>query len=223
MGKELVKIKGDNNNIILFLDDRAPFTEVIDVLSSTILEALPLLSSNSIIINLGERKDLHPLLDDIVQKFKRLNLNLNKIVIDFEQKTNNQKDRTIGLEKDLSSITLLRRTVRSGQKILSEGDVIVFGDINPGGEVGATGNVTVLGEVRGVVHAGTRGDVNAYIVAYNLKPLQLRIANYIIRGEDLLKKLKGDLIQKVKIIYIDNGEFKVTSDFSIVREVSNDS
>ncbi len=215
---DLVKIKGNNNNIVLFLDDKAPFEEVVNTLFSMLSEALPLLSSNDIVINLGERKGLNPYLDNVIQKFKSLNLNLTRIIIEFnETKEGTTQNREISLEKD-SGITVLRKTVRSGQKVVNEGDIIVFGDVNPGGEVISTGNVTILGDVRGVVHAGAKGNNKAYIVAYNLYPLQLRIGNYMIRGEDLSKKI-GENINQVKIVYVDNGSFKITSDFFIMREV----
>ncbi len=223
MGDELVKIKGDNNRIVLFLNDKEPFEKVSDALFSILQEVMPVLSSNTIIINLGKREGLNPYLDNIIRKFEALNINLEKIVINTNMTSSQIHPGQNLSQKDNSSISILRKTVRSGQKILNEGDVIVFGDINPGGEVSATGNITVLGDVRGVVHAGMKGGINSYIIAYSLRPLQIRIGPYMIRGEDVIKKIGKDLKNKVKIIYIDNGEFRITSDFSIVREVTNGS
>ncbi len=223
MAEELVKIKGDNNKIVLFLDEKQPFEKVSNALFSILQEAMPVLTSNTIIINLGKREGLNPYLDNIIRKFKSLNINLEKIII--ETGTNSSDIYPIqDLSKRVdSSVTILRKTVRSGQKVSNEGDVIVFGDVNPGGEVSATGNITVLGDIRGVVHAGVKGNTSSYVVAYNLKPLQIRIGPYMIRGEDMIKKIGKEFKDKVKIIYIDSGEFRITSDFSIVREVTNGS
>jgi septum site-determining protein MinC len=75
-------------------------------------------------------------------------------------------------------------TVRSGQLINFEGNVVVIGDVNPGGEVVAAGNVIVMGALRGIVHAGADGNKEAVVAALNLQPTQLRIADIITRPPD---------------------------------------
>jgi septum site-determining protein MinC len=54
-----------------------------------------------------------------------------------------------------------------------------MGDVNPGAEVIAEGSVIVWGRVRGVIHAGAKGNRNAVICALDLSASQLRIANEI--------------------------------------------
>lgn len=75
-------------------------------------------------------------------------------------------------------------TVRSGQLIKFDGNVVIIGDVNPGGEVVATGNVVVMGALRGIVHAGADGNKEAIVAAVNLQPTQLRIADVITRSPD---------------------------------------
>ncbi len=79
---------------------------------------------------------------------------------------------------------LVQRTLRSGQSIRYNGNVVVLGDINPGAEISATGNVIVMGALRGVVHAGAGGDEKAVVLAFRLQPTQLRISNHITRPPD---------------------------------------
>ncbi|MEW5954801.1 MAG: septum site-determining protein MinC [Bacillota bacterium] len=79
---------------------------------------------------------------------------------------------------------LVQRTLRSGQSIYYDGNVVILGDVNPGSEVVATGNIVVMGILRGVVHAGATGSEDAVIVALRLQPTQLRIANHITRAPD---------------------------------------
>ena len=74
---------------------------------------------------------------------------------------------------------LLKETLRSGRAIYYEGDVIIFGDVNPGAEVVAHGDVLVWGKLRGLVHAGAMGDRTAKVCALDLSPTQLRIADQI--------------------------------------------
>jgi len=71
----------------------------------------------------------------------------------------------------------LNRTLRSGTRIEFAGHVVVLGDVNPGAEVVAEGSVMVWGRVRGMIHAGSKGNTNAVICALDLSPTQLRIAD----------------------------------------------
>ncbi len=76
---------------------------------------------------------------------------------------------------------LVRRTLRSGQRIASRGNVVVLGDVNAGAEVVAGGDIVVLGALRGLAHAGTPGNRGAVVVALRFMPTQLRIADFIAR------------------------------------------
>ena len=75
-------------------------------------------------------------------------------------------------------------TLRSGQKLFSEGHLIVHGDVNPGAELKALGNIVVLGTLKGIVHAGAGGDRSASVSAIVLSPTQIRIADVITRAPD---------------------------------------
>lgn len=79
---------------------------------------------------------------------------------------------------------LVRRTVRSGQRIAFDGNVVVMGDLNPGGEVVAAGDIVVWGTLRGTAHAGAKGRRDASVTALRLRPTQLRIAHLITRAPD---------------------------------------
>ncbi|MCP4807650.1 MAG: septum site-determining protein MinC [Proteobacteria bacterium] len=70
---------------------------------------------------------------------------------------------------------VMEKGLRSGQVIRHTGDVMIYGDVNPGAEVTATGNVVVFGRLEGMVHAGSEGDDESHILAFDLRPAQLRI------------------------------------------------
>jgi septum site-determining protein MinC len=74
--------------------------------------------------------------------------------------------------------------LRSGEHVQSAGTVLLLGDLNPGGRISAVGHVLVWGRLRGVAHAGCQGDRSARIVALQLRPLQLRIADVVARGPE---------------------------------------
>ena len=83
-------------------------------------------------------------------------------------------------------LTIHQGTLRSGDHLQVEGSVLLLGDVNPGARVSAAGDVRVWGRLRGVAHAGCQGNRQARIVALQLRPLQLRIAEAVARGpEDL--------------------------------------
>ena len=73
----------------------------------------------------------------------------------------------------------VERTLRSGHSVRFEGDIIVMGDVNPGAQVIASGNVMIFGALKGLAHAGATGDDEAFILAFDLRPTQLRIARKI--------------------------------------------
>lgn len=82
------------------------------------------------------------------------------------------------------SALLVRRTLRAGQAIRHSGSVVVLGDVNPGASVVAGEDVVVIGQLRGFAHAGATGDDSAIIVAFRLRPSQIRIADHIARSPD---------------------------------------
>ncbi|MDX2271966.1 MAG: septum site-determining protein MinC [Cyanobacteriota bacterium] len=75
----------------------------------------------------------------------------------------------------------LRTTIRSGTEIRHTGSVFVLGDLNPGGEIIADGDIGIWGRCRGLTHAGASGDRQAVILALQLDPTQLRIADQVAR------------------------------------------
>ncbi len=84
------------------------------------------------------------------------------------------------LREDPGRRTLtLHRTLRSGAVVRFDGDIVLFGDLNPGAQVIAAGNIIVLGNLKGLAHAGATGDEDAFILGFDLQPTQLRIARHI--------------------------------------------
>ena len=79
---------------------------------------------------------------------------------------------------------LVQRTLRSGQNLHYDGNVVIMGDVNPGAEIVASGHILVMGSLRGMVHAGATGEEDATVTALQLAPTQLRIASHITRPPD---------------------------------------
>lgn len=79
---------------------------------------------------------------------------------------------------------LLRRTIRSGQRVAFDGNIVVVGDVNAGAEIIAGGDVIVVGTLRGLAHAGAKGGQRAVVAALALQPTQLRIGSAVGRAPD---------------------------------------
>lgn len=82
------------------------------------------------------------------------------------------------------ALVVEHRTVRSGEKVASEGHLVIMGDVNPGAEVIAEHNIIVWGSLKGAAYAGVPNHEDAVIAALHLSPIQLRIAEYIARSPD---------------------------------------
>jgi hypothetical protein len=76
-------------------------------------------------------------------------------------------------------VLVLRRSVRSGKSVRFSGDVVLFGDVNAGAQVIADGDIVVLGRLRGLAHAGSRGDSTAVVVGLDMQSGQVRIGDAI--------------------------------------------
>ena len=73
--------------------------------------------------------------------------------------------------------------LRSGQKVECEGSLIILGDLNVGAEAIAGENIVVLGTLKGLAHAGAKGNKKAIIASNKIDSMQIRIANVVKKFE----------------------------------------
>jgi septum site-determining protein MinC len=78
----------------------------------------------------------------------------------------------------------LQTTLRSGGDVRHNGTVIILGDLNPGSSVVATGDILVWGRLRGTAHAGAKGNAQCLIMALQMEPTQIRIADFVARAPE---------------------------------------
>ncbi|MGK7921379.1 MAG: septum site-determining protein MinC [Trichodesmium sp.] len=86
--------------------------------------------------------------------------------------------------QSLAEPLYLQMTVRSGADIRHPGTVIILGDVNPGGSVIADGDIIIWGRLRGVVHAGAKGNSKSVIMSLQMEPTLIRIAEQVARGPE---------------------------------------
>lgn len=92
----------------------------------------------------------------------------------------------------------IRRTVRSGQVIKYQGNLVILGDVNSGSEIYSGGNVIILGSLRGYVHAGVGGNRKAVVAAYFMQPQILQIGDIATRSPEENEKPQYPEIAKIK-------------------------
>ncbi len=80
----------------------------------------------------------------------------------------------------------VQRTLRSGQSLKSDGNIVIIGDVNPGAEIIAKGDITVWGVLGGIAHAGSDGNNYSKIRALKLHAIQLRIGDIFARRPDTI-------------------------------------
>ena len=126
---------------------------------------------------------------DLKEELKDFNAeleNANKIEgEDIEDIDYNLDDLRKSLRETEKLPTLyIQRTLRSGQSISSDGNIVIIGDANPGSEIIAKGDITVWGVLGGIAHAGSAGNQYAKIRALKMNAIQLRIADTFARRPD---------------------------------------
>lgn len=94
-------------------------------------------------------------------------------------------------------------SLRSGQMLKSDQSIILLGDVKPGAKVVSGGNVVILGSLRGNVCAGVDGDKSAFVVAIDMRPVQVRIYDFIARSPDKPQEIR-EHVPKIAYLEGDN-------------------
>ncbi len=110
--------------------------------------------------------------------------------------------KTFYKEVATSETKFHKGSLRSGQRIEFEGSIVIIGDVNAGAEVIAGENIIVLGTLRGLAHAGAKGNKDAVIEASDIEAVQIRIANIVKE----LEANQGSIHEIKTSAYIDEND-----------------
>lgn len=198
---DMVAIKGIGEGLTISLSATEEWLHITEVLARRIDQQSAFFNGAKLTINLGQRpvpkhelSGLRALLErrglviDLVVSDSRTSIEAAQ-ALDLRAEPLNPEAvladpefaETMPISSEEAGTTgvLMRRTLRSGRTIRSDGHVVVMGDVNPGAEIIAAGDVFIWGRMRGNVHAGAQGDETAVVCALDMIPNQLRIAGYI--------------------------------------------
>jgi septum site-determining protein MinC len=139
-------------------------------------------------------------LQDIVQILAEVELNLTRVYTSRRQTAVTAATAGYSVEQSTEGISLkqapqnlteiladplyLQMTLRSGVEIRHPGTVVILGDVNPGSLVMAHGDIIIWGRLRGSVHAGANGNLKSQIMALQMQPTLIRIADQVARGPE---------------------------------------
>ena len=105
-------------------------------------------------------------------------------IVEIEDGFDGDEIKKYNKETEKLPTLYIHRTLRSGQSISSEGNIVIIGDVNPGAEIVAKGDITVWGILGGIAHAGSDGNTYSKIRALKLNAIQLRIGDIFARRPD---------------------------------------
>jgi len=176
--KNCVSIELKKNEIIVKIFDEAKEKEIIECLEEKMEELkklykdekTPILVTGKILTN------------EQMEEVEKLIYNKIQVKIEFDSPKVlglHGIKKTFNKEIESSNTKFHRGSLRSGQRIEFDGSVVVLGDVNGGAEVIARDNIVVLGILRGLAHAGAKGNKKAIIAASSIEVPQIRISNIV--------------------------------------------
>jgi septum site-determining protein MinC len=196
--RQNVTIKGTKEGLVLHLDDSCSYEELKKELDQK-------LSANSrtqeerhlitVKVEIGNRY----LTEGQREELKSLIRQKKNLVVDDIESNVITLDEAVRLKAETEVMTV-SRIIRSGQVLEVPGDLLLIGDVNPGGRVIAGGNIFIMGVLKGIAHAGCFGNELAVIAASGMKPSQLRISDCLNRAPDTIKSNEK---REMECAYID--------------------
>ncbi len=190
----MLKIKGLNDSLVL-LFEKGSFEDYCSLLEKKISANKQLFNGSRVVFR-GE--GLRNLSHDEMIKLQKLCLDNGMILNNTvsESKVKEKPDSpatTLSAQPAVKTPSpahpgnkdiIIHRNLRSGQKLHSEGSVVIWGDVHESAEITAAGDIIILGTLGGIAHAGYYGNDNSIVFALNLVPGQIRIGNKISRASD---------------------------------------
>lgn len=192
-----IKINLTNENVIIKLNEEADQNEIVENLRKKVTELKKIY------------KDVKtPILVTGKNLTESEKIEIKNIIVEkIDVKVSFEAPQELGLhgikksfnqEIESSKTKFHRGSVRSGKRIEYEGSIVVLGDVNGGAEVIAGDNVVVLGVLRGLAHAGARGNKKAIIAAASIDCKQIRIADIIKEIEEEKDEQGNTIVQERK-------------------------
>lgn len=202
--KEKVVLKGTKAGIILVLDENTDYETLKEAVAEKFQKSANFLgeADKAILFQGKELTDEQKveIIDIIHENCKLSIICIMEEDADLDEAFQNSIQKRALIE-DASTGQFFKGNLRSGQVLDVETSIIIMGDVNAGAKVISKGNVIILGSLKGNVYAGAGGNIDAFVVALDMDPVQIRIADTIARAPDQPRKKK---VKETKIAYWDS-------------------
>jgi len=190
MGEEnLVVFKGTAEGIVIILDNDADFEEVLNHFKEKLEDSKTFFKGSRVSIQFRGRALTRQQQDMLRMVLANQNIINILSAHEFEELDKKEEDNHLlwikeQLDNDYASLTHFHYgVIRSGHHVDYQGNIVVLGDVNPGGLVTAGGHVIVIGSIKGKVHAGMDAECSKpFIVACTMDPIQIGIRNIIAQS-----------------------------------------
>ena len=196
----LIKGNKDGINTTIQMNKFACFEDMLKMLIKKLSKGKHFYKGTTLILKIDlktiNKKELGILKEALLSEIEIKDIVLEDIEKEIEQV--NEKETRIFSGVYEGKTKFIRKTIRGGQSISYQGNIVIIGDINSGSEIYATGNVIVLGVIKGKVSAGTNGNTKAVIAAFLLQPELLEIANVIAMSPDDVEKPSYPELARIK-------------------------
>ncbi len=218
-GAARVFIKGNKYGLVVHIDESLSFDEAKEEVITRLKECEKFYRGAALAASFTGKKlsdeEIRELVD-IITGNSELRITCviddDKFREEYFKKTLDEKLREI----EGNTGQFYKGTLRSGQILESETSIIILGDVHPGAKVIAAGNVVILGSLDGTVYAGVSGNMASFVVALEMRPVQIRIGDIIGRAPDNpVKKAAADTM----IAYVEDGNIYIEP---LNKEVLND-
>ena len=177
--KNCINVSQKNNLVVIKINPEAKIEDIIPQIRKKVIQLQKIYKDEKTTPIMVTGKVLKNKEIDEVEEIIKSRLDVE---VDFDMPKElglHNIKRTFIQEVSVSETKFHRGSLRSGQKIEEEGSIVIIGDVNSGAEVVAADNIVILGTLRGLAHAGAKGNTKAIIAAGKLDTVQLRIANIV--------------------------------------------
>lgn len=181
----LVKIKGVGSSLWVMVAPEAPVEEIKSELARQ-LEPLKVTPTARVILDTGGGSDRDERRGQISEYLKTA-FALSDIAAPQNAETQNEKRFPLRTQRNViahnrGDSLILAGRVRSGQAVQSKKHLVVYGDVNPGCELIAGGDIIILGSLSGMAAAGQPDNRDAIIMAFDFRPIQIKIGDIVAAG-----------------------------------------
>lgn len=216
-----VIIKANNFGIMVVLNPEPDFVTLKQMVAEKFREAADFLGEASMALSF-EGRELSELEERELLQIISMNSKLHIVcLIDKDPVKEEYFKKSLSdklMELDSRTGQFYKGNLRSGQVLEFETSVVILGDVNPGAKLVSKGNIVVLGSLKGTAVAGAAGNENAFVLALNMRPMQIRIGDIMARSSDEPDDNAG---KEPQIAYVENGNIYIeTLDKSVLSSIN---